>query len=273
MAKELLGILRAQSGAEGDMKLQHALLSTLRNLVIPKANKKAVIDAGLVEVALPMLLDVEHQPPVVFKLLGTMRMVVDGQETLAKELLENGLLIGRLVEWSTAQDVTGGAVNGESSRLMAWLVKHAFLKKFRREGDGESKEKMEELNKGEIKALKEFVRVAGAVNSMVEMLKSQHLVMQNESLVALTIIVSFLRGDGESLKEVERILVEANVGGNLAAFMRNQSETMTKEIVDNLKTLLEVLGRGSEAVREHLKSQKVEEELKNIPVHVEYCTL
>lgn len=59
------------------MRLQHALLSALRNLVIPKPNKSAVIDAGLVETILPML--EIHQPPVVFKLLGTLRMTVDGQ--------------------------------------------------------------------------------------------------------------------------------------------------------------------------------------------------
>lgn len=59
------------------MRLQHALLSALRNLVIPKPNKKAVIEAGLVQTILPML--EIHQPPVVFKLLGTLRMTVDSQ--------------------------------------------------------------------------------------------------------------------------------------------------------------------------------------------------
>lgn len=52
-------------------------LSALRNLVIPKQNKISVIEAGLVETILPML--EIHQPPVVFKLLGTLRMTVDGQ--------------------------------------------------------------------------------------------------------------------------------------------------------------------------------------------------
>lgn len=105
MAKELLEILRKNSGATGDMKLQHALLSTLRNLVIPRANKRAVIEAGLVEVVLPMLLDAGHQPPVVFKLLGTLRMIVDGQDKLAEELLRNEKLIGQLVEWSATTQV------------------------------------------------------------------------------------------------------------------------------------------------------------------------
>jgi hypothetical protein len=49
----------------------------LKNLVIPKVNKAAIIEAGLVDTILPML--EIHTPPVVFKLLGTLRMMVDGQ--------------------------------------------------------------------------------------------------------------------------------------------------------------------------------------------------
>lgn len=74
---KLLEILSKNNGVDDDMRLQHALLSALRNLVIPKPNKCAVIEAGLVQTILPMLQI--HQPPVVFKLLGTLRMTVDGQ--------------------------------------------------------------------------------------------------------------------------------------------------------------------------------------------------
>lgn len=74
---KLLAILAKNNRVEDDMRLQHALLSALRNLVIPKANKAAVIEAGLVNTIIPML--EIHQPPVVFKLLGTLRMTIDGQ--------------------------------------------------------------------------------------------------------------------------------------------------------------------------------------------------
>lgn len=74
---KLLDVLAKNNGVKDDVRLQHALLSALRNLVIPKPNKNAVIQAGLVETILPML--EIHQPPVVFKLLGTLRMTVDGQ--------------------------------------------------------------------------------------------------------------------------------------------------------------------------------------------------
>lgn len=77
---KLLEVLSKNNGAKDNVRLQHALLSALRNLVIPKPNKRAVIQAGLVEKLLPML--ETHQPPVVFKLLGTLRMTVDGQGVL-----------------------------------------------------------------------------------------------------------------------------------------------------------------------------------------------
>lgn len=277
LARELLEILQRNSSADdGDMKLQHALLSTLRNLVIPKANKSAVIDAGLVDTVLPMLLQGNHQPPVVFKLLGTLRMIVDGQEKLATEMLQNEKLIAQLVQWScSAQDLTGGAVSGESLRLMAWLVKHAYLHKFRREsegGGGQAQAAAAEIESVDVSALKAFAKVPGALRAMVEMLTSQHLVMQNESLVALAILVSFLRNDQEAEVVVDQTLIEANVGLHLAGFMKHQNETMTKEIVDNLKTLLAVMER-SPKMKQHLESQRVAEELQNIPVHVEYCTL
>lgn len=163
-------------------------------------------------------------------------------------------------------------MTGESLRLMAWLVKHAYLHKFRKEGEAEVLPPTPPPSEVDVTALKTFAGVPGAVRAMVEMLASQHLVMQNESLVALTILTSFLRHDKETAKAVEMAMIEANVGHNLAGFMRHQNDTMTKEIVDNLKTLLAIIGQ-SPAVKEHLKSQNVEEEVKNIPVHVEYCTL
>lgn len=48
-----------------------------RNLVIPAQNKPVMLADGLLEVVYPMLSIPTF--PVVFKLLGTLRMVIDGQ--------------------------------------------------------------------------------------------------------------------------------------------------------------------------------------------------
>jgi len=56
--------------------------------VIPCQNKAVVLEDGLVDVVYPMLAIPTF--PVVFKLLGTLRMVIDGQGEL--RLLENSHL-------------------------------------------------------------------------------------------------------------------------------------------------------------------------------------
>lgn len=69
-----------------DVKMQHALLSTLKNLVIPKENKAQVLEEGLIDVIYPMIKIDQYL--VVFKLLGTFRMVIDGQGKKWKERLK-----------------------------------------------------------------------------------------------------------------------------------------------------------------------------------------
>lgn len=57
--------------------MQHALLSALRNIAIPQQNKAKLVESGLVQLAISML-ENDH-PSVVYKLLGTLRMLVDNQ--------------------------------------------------------------------------------------------------------------------------------------------------------------------------------------------------
>lgn len=251
---KLLAILAKNNGVDHQMTLQHALLSTLKNLVIPKPNKAAVVEAGLVDIILPML--EIHQPPVVFKLLGTLRMTVDGQEKLAQQLLQNEKLIKQLVHWSKTSEFTG--VLGESLRLMAWLIKHAY-------------HASKDLAAADDTGLRKFVGVEGSVESMVGMLTSTHLVMQNEALIALSILSTIFHNKNEDVK-LDELLVKAEVGAKLAEQITLNGETMTKEIVDNLQTFIKLL-KTSDSCAEHLKKHNIDELLKSIPSLVEYCTL
>lgn len=74
-------LLLKHNSTNGDIKIQHAILSTLKNLAIPKQNKGALLEDGLIDVIYP-LLDSNHEI-VVFKLLGTFRMVIDGQGNIS----------------------------------------------------------------------------------------------------------------------------------------------------------------------------------------------
>ncbi|KAH8390965.1 hypothetical protein KR215_002884, partial [Drosophila sulfurigaster] len=275
---KLLQVLAKNNGVKDDVRLQHALLSALRNLVIPKPNKNAVIQAGLVQTILPML--EIHQPPVVFKLLGTLRMTVDGQEKLALELLKNKTLIEQLVHWSKSSDYAG--VTGESLRLMAWLIKHAYLNKIAyalpRKGDAPAEQIADKIPLSQDydrSSLNEFLANEGTVEAMVSMLTAQHLVMQNEALIALCILsVVYLSksGEPEQAQRLQDQLIECNVGAKLAELITKSSDSMTKEIVENLQNCINLL-KTAEKLVPHLEQHNINELLKSIPILTEYCTL
>lgn len=248
------------------MRLQHALLSTLRNLVIPKPNKPAIVEAGLVQTILPMLQI--HQPPVVFKLLGTLRMTVDGQEKLAIELLQNEVLIKQLVHWSKSSEFA--SVTGESLRLMAWLIKHAY---FQSRQTAESK--TEETPPTDASSLLAFVQTDGAVDCMVNMLTSQHLVMQNEALIALSILSSVIGSQSQlsaGNTSLDTMLVQCDLGVKIGEMIAKSADSMTKEIVENLQTFVALLRKSAE-LAVHLEQRNIDEALKSIPILTEYCTL
>ncbi|KAL7735126.1 hypothetical protein ACLKA6_001991 [Drosophila palustris] len=275
---KLLQVLAKNNGVKDDVRLQHALLTALRNLVIPKPNKNAVIQAGLVQTILPML--EIHQPAVVFKLLGTLRMTVDGQEKLALELLKNKTLIEQLVHWSKSSDYAG--VTGESLRLMAWLIKHAYLNKIAyalpRKGDAPAEQIADKIpltQDYDRSSLSEFLANEGTVEAMVSMLTAQHLVMQNEALIALCILsVVYLSkaGEADQAQRLQDQLIQCNVGAKLAELISKSSDSMTKEIVENLQNCINLL-KTSEKLVAHLEQHNINELLKSIPILTEYCTL
>lgn len=260
------------------MRLQHALLSALRNLVIPKQNKPIIIKAGLVQTILPML--EIHEPPVVYKLLGTLRMIIDSQVGLAHELLQNTHLIKQLVKWSKSSDCS--SVTGESYRLMAWLIKHAYKETSTSPSSTTTTTTAAAANtpatplisaNANPASLTAFIGVDGAVESMVTMLTSQHLVMQNEALIALCIIASmFMKTANASDPNLAKLLIECDLGGKVAEFIGRSADSMTKEIVENVQTLMTLL-RTSDILVKHLNEHNIDELLKTIPILTVYCTL
>lgn len=148
---------------EGNVTVQHAALSALRNLAIPVVNKSKMLAAGVAEVVLKFL--PSEMPPVQFKLLGTLRMLIDTQADAADQLGTNSKLVERLVEWCEAKDHAG--VMGESNRLLSALIRHS-----------KSKDVVRTVVQG------------SGVKHLVTMATSEHMIMQNEALVALGIIAA-----------------------------------------------------------------------------------
>ncbi|KAK6494032.1 rap1 GTPase-GDP dissociation stimulator 1-like isoform X1 [Huso huso] len=155
---------------DGNVTVQHAALSALRNLAIPVVNKAKLLSAGVSEEVLKFLKS--EMPPVQFKLLGTLRMLIDAQAEAAEQLGKNVKLVERLVEWCEAKDHAG--VMGESNRLLSALIRHSKSK--------------------------DVVRTViqnGGVKHLATMATSEHMIMQNEALVALGLIAALDLGMAE----------------------------------------------------------------------------
>uniref|UniRef100_A0A8B9BAR3 Rap1 GTPase-GDP dissociation stimulator 1 n=1 Tax=Anser brachyrhynchus TaxID=132585 RepID=A0A8B9BAR3_9AVES len=143
----------------GDVSVQHAALSALRNLAIPVVNKVQMLEEGVAERIQALLRS--EMPPVQFKLLGTLRMLADGQADAAEILGQDPMLLNRLVQWCDVKDHAG--VRGEANRLLASILRH---------------------NRSQVRVI---VQEAQGVKLLVSMTTSEHAALQNEALNALAI--------------------------------------------------------------------------------------
>ncbi|KAF5299710.1 hypothetical protein FQA39_LY11505 [Lamprigera yunnana] len=227
IAKKLLDLLSKNNTVEKNVKVQHAILSALRNLVILPQNKAQILQEGLIPILYPML-DIEHAH-VTFKLLGTLRIVIDGQEQAALELITKKNLLKKIVDCSYNSDHLG--VRGEASRLLAWLIKHCHS----------------------TKSYNSILETKDCVKCLVDMISSNHAVMQNEAFYALTLLcVDRIDKNDGLCSALDETLVEANIGKNLSFLINKYKDKLEKETVVNLLTLLEHL-KKSPIVLKHLK--------------------
>ncbi|XP_077206934.1 rap1 GTPase-GDP dissociation stimulator 1-like isoform X2 [Paroedura picta] len=199
---QLLDLLE-QHVESGDVSVQHAALSALRNLAIPVANKIQMLEEGVGK-RIQMLLRSE-MPPVQFKLLGTLRMLIDGQAEAAEEMGQDPTLLNRLAQWCGSKDHAG--VCGEANRLLASLLRHSRSPEV-------------------VKAIQE----AQGVKHLVSMATSEHVIMQNEALIALAIASAI------SLENIKEAFKEAQLVQNIHKLL--QSESTGPEVKYNAIGLL-----------------------------------
>jgi len=99
--------------------------------------------------------------------------------------------------------------------------------------------------------------------------------MQNEALIALCILSVVYLSQANEAAQAQRLqdeLVKCEVGKKLAELISKSSDTMTKEIVENLQNCVNLL-KSSEQLVAHLEQHNINELLKSIPILTEYCTL
>lgn len=228
VGERLLKILSRQNAKNGDIRLQHAVLSALRNLAIPAANKPALLKLGSMETILPMI-SIETFP-VVFKLLGTLRMLIDGQAEAAKLMGQREDCISRLVDWCSTEDHPG--VQGEANRLQAWLVK----------------------NSGCSRVMRTIVD-KGGLPFLVAMTMSEHEVMQIEALLALTLICHTL------LDVVEPIVIESHLSSNLLTLLSR--DTTSQAVKCNTLAVIKATAK-SEILRKRLQEEGILAEMRKL---------
>ncbi|XP_015120717.1 rap1 GTPase-GDP dissociation stimulator 1-B isoform X2 [Diachasma alloeum] len=226
--KRLMELLKKNSSSDGDIRFQHALLSAVRNLVIPNNNKPVMLRDGLIDVVYPML----EIPtfPVVFKLLGTLRIVIDGQEEAATLLGKKEDLIKKAIEWCSTEDAPG--VQGEANRLIAWLVTNS-------------------RNKDVVSLIIKH----GAIEYLSKMVIAPHALMQNEALLSLTIMTAM------ALDECQSELIQFGIEDIIIKFFNESAAHLQPPIVENAITFMNTMAK-SDALKDHMKNSKLPEALE-----------
>lgn len=216
--RNLLKLLQKNNTDVADIRSQHALLSALRNLVIPADNKPVILKDGLIDVLYSMLNVSSYS--VVFKLLGTLRIVIDGQSEAAVELGKRDGLMKKVVNWCEVEEHPG--VQGEANRLIAWLI-----------------------NNSRNKEIAFLAMEHGAVKCLIKMLTVPHVLMLNEALISLMILTA------TSLVECEGLLVKDDIGEKLCKLF-STSNNLEVPVLHNVLSLVDNILK-SDALKEHLR--------------------
>ncbi|KAL0892537.1 hypothetical protein ABMA27_015638 [Loxostege sticticalis] len=228
-------------------KVQHAVLAALRNLIVPVPNKRVAAAKGR---AAPLLLSAlphvdDHH--VAYKLLAAIRMLVDGQESVARQLATNREALSAVARWGHAGEHAGAA--GEAPRLLAWAGKQL------RHSDH----------------WRHIVEVEGCISSLVNMLIVCHSVMQNEAILALTLLaIESLNkkspsnespSDFDYEKSFISQLIKSEIGKHVAVLIETNNAKMPKEVAENLLAFLDITSKNNKLAFDY-KEAKVNESLK-----------
>lgn len=160
---QLLQLLVRTTKRENMGRHQQAVFSALKNLSMPAANKVKLVESGCLDVILPLLSN--QSPFVQFKVLGTLRMLLTGQADVANRIVSSNEHLSTLVRCCESSGHEG--VKSEASRMLAVIVKEA---------------KSAEVSQKLI--------TSGGLTPIVAMVSSEHVIMQNEALIALAVMSS-----------------------------------------------------------------------------------
>ncbi|NXY62048.1 GDS1 protein, partial [Callaeas wilsoni] len=215
----------------GDTSVQQAALSALQNLAVPVVSKVQMLEEGVAE-RIEALLRSES-PPVQFKLLGTLRMLADGQADAAEMLGQDPMLLKRLVQWCSVSDHSG--ICGEANRLLASILHH---------------NRSQEVVKA--------IQAAQGVKHLVSMTTSEHAAMQKEALNALAIASAI------DLETLEESFKESQLVQSLHKLLRDDN-TSPEVKYDSMGLLCRLLNSGD--LRQQIEEDKIKDTLEQLCSH------
>ncbi|NWH90196.1 GDS1 protein, partial [Aegithalos caudatus] len=227
---QLLDVLETQAQS-GDTSVQQAALSALQSLAVPVVSKVQMLEEGVAE-RIEALLRSES-PPVQFKLLGTLRMLADGQADAAEILGQDALLLNRLVQWCSVSDHSG--ICGEANRLLASILHH---------------NRSQEVVKA--------IQAAQGVKHLVSMTTSEHAAMQNEALTALAIASAI------DLETLEESFKESQLVQSLHKLLRDDN-TSPEVKYNSMGLLCRLLNSGD--LRQEIEEDKIKDTLEQLCSH------
>ncbi|NXR91988.1 GDS1 protein, partial [Hypocryptadius cinnamomeus] len=215
----------------GDTSVHQAALSALQSLAVPVVSKVQMLEEGVAE-RIEALLRSES-PPVQFKLLGTLRMLADGQADAAEILGQDPLPLNRLVQWCSVSDRSG--IYREANRLLASILHH---------------NRSQEVVKA--------IQAAQGVKHLVSMTTSEHAAMQNEALNALAIASAI------DLETLEDSFKESQLVQSLHKLL--QDENTSPEVKYNsIGLLCRLLNSGD--LRQEIEEDKIKDTLEQLCSH------
>ncbi|CAD5116092.1 DgyrCDS5021 [Dimorphilus gyrociliatus] len=208
--------------------LQHAIFSTLRNLSVPVENKQALINAGLLKVALQFY--DSNLYVVQFKLIAMIRLLIDGQSEASSFLIKNVDFTKKIISLTDVQTHSG--VQAESSRLLARLIK----------------------NSKDVESLSIILENDG-LKPLENMMICEHDVMKNEALMAIIILANVLKNNiGDKIDK-------SNIMEGLKTLF---DEKESLYIILNGLTLLNSI-LSHDKLKSKAKSLDIENSIKSLP--------
>ncbi|XP_047515707.1 rap1 GTPase-GDP dissociation stimulator 1-B [Pieris napi] len=196
-------------------QIQHAALSAVRNLSVPVVNKRLASAQGKAAPLLLKALPSVEDHHVAYKLMAALRMLVDGQESVARLTISDRAALEAIARWGGAGQHAGAA--GEAPRLLAWSVRH-------------------------VNARAGLIQAKGCLQNIVDMLIAPHSVMQNEAILALTLLAIEILNEDPREAFVDQLLA-AEIGKHISVLMETNCAKIPVEVAENLLAFLDVTSK------------------------------